>query len=125
MYEYWQLLAVALEVDDLEEYSLAHSVYVGVNDPKQLKKWRARIGKTTGKAMGQENITDMLVGMAGSIPEGQSDPNKIIDFAHSTGRRILYLSVDGYLFSEQGQMVNDRLSTDLIIPMRDDSGIPN
>lgn len=87
---------------------------IAFNSPKQLKKWKWKSSDEAGtkhKRRGTEQVIDSLKDFGSQIlkvnvDSAKRNANKAVEFARITGRTILLMNPEGFLFTEEGQLTS-------------------
>lgn len=120
---YLCLLAESLDAEELDNYNYAVMTAIAFNNPKQLKKWQwSSKDKAGTAARGVDQVQNQLINFGKEVFKRNIDvekvnrnPTRAMEFARITGRRILFMNPDGFLFDEAAQVVKDYDPQSLVI----------
>lgn len=102
LYEYWCLLAEAMDADELEDFNLAHMVYIGVNDPKRLKKWKWSSPDRAGtRPLAINPAASVTRFLTKDLRMNLKPTGSGLEYARATGREVVYADEEGHLFDDQ------------------------
>lgn len=122
-------MAEALDAEELEQYNYAVLTSIAFNNPKQLKNWK---WSSTDKAGTQPSNSvqdaimnfgkDVLKVNTDSILNTKRNPTAAMEFAKITGRDIIFMNPDGFLYNESAELIQTYNSANSIIVNIDYNG---
>ena len=81
---------------------------VAFNNPKQIKKWKPG-SRDVPRKQSSEEVAEKLKDFGKEVfkmnlNNAQRNPHRQIEYARITGRDILFMNPDGFLFSEAAEL---------------------
>lgn len=109
------MLAESLDAEELDSYNYAVLTAIAFNNPKQLRKWKWSSNDRAGtSSRGPDAVQNKLIEFGKEVFKRNIDvekinrnPTRAMEFARITGRKILFMNPDGFLFDEAAQVVKD------------------
>lgn len=116
LFEYWCLLAEALDAEELEEYNEVALNAIAFHDPKRLKKWKWQSHDHAGTKNVSQNPAASLMEMVYVATAGDIRPmGNIYEYAQTSGREIVYRTREGTYVNKDGQPI-ERQPGMLVVP---------
>lgn len=119
-----------MDAEELDQYNYALLTAIAFNNPKQLKKWKTSAGdlddlSSDWAVPAEERITDKLKQIGREVfkmdlTHAKANPTAAMNFAKNTGRPILFLNPDGFLFNESAEIIKDYTPETIIIKVNYD-----
>lgn len=117
--KYYCLLAEALDAEELADHNLALLTAIAFHSPKQIKNWKWNSPDKAGTVdrdyvprSRTDQVTETLKDFGRevfkfNVDRATRNPDRAMEFARITGRRILFMNPDGFLFDEAVQVITD------------------
>jgi len=104
LWEYYCLLAEALDAEELEEYNEAVLTAIAFHNPKKLKNWKwASADKAGTVRTGRQGVAETIANVVWEHTKGDIRPTgQAEEFARVTGRPLAYMDKAGNLFDAEG-----------------------
>lgn len=119
-----------MDAEELDQYNYALLTAIAFNNPKQLKKWKTSAGDLDSmnddwSLPAEERIADKLKQISKDffkmdLSYAKANPTAAMNFAKHTGRPVLFMNPDGYLFNDMVELVTDYTPETIIIKVNYD-----
>lgn len=119
-----------MDAEELDQYNYALLTAIAFNNPKQLKKWKTSAGDIDSinddwSIPVEERIADKLKQISKDffkmdLSYAKANPTAAMNFAKHTGRPMLFMNPDGFLFDSETNLVKEYTPETIIIKINYD-----